>query len=463
MNRARLHVTNPSTGETIRELPTDDREAALGKLDAAWACFHDRSQALALHERIEILERLHALMTSEEQALAELIALEGGKPLQDALVEASRATAGVRIAINVISEDLGTVIPLGHRAASAGRSNFTRKFSRGVVLAFSAFNHPLNLIVHQIVPAFATGSPCVVKPAPDTPLSCLRLVELMHAAGVPRDYVQASVSEDLEVAAAMVASDRIAFFSFIGSARVGWMLRGQLHPGVRCALEHGGVAPAIVTPSADLDLAVPSITKGGYYHAGQVCVSTQRVYAHGSVFEALVERLSARVGALKVGDASDAATEVGPLIRAAEVDRIESWVEEAVQAGAKAVVGGTRSGGNFFKPTLMTGVPADAKLSTEEVFGPVVCVYAYDELDAALAAANVHPHAFQAAIYTRELDDMLRAFEVFDASAVMVNDHSAFRDDVMPFAGLNASGLGIGGIPYTIEDMQFEKMLVIKH
>lgn len=150
MNRARLHVMNPSTGETIRELPMDDREMALGKLDAAWACFQDRSQALALHERIEILERLHALMASEEQALAELIALEGGKPLQDALVEASRATAGVRIAINVISEDLGTVIPLGHRAASAGRSNFTRKFSRGVVLAFSAFNHPLNLIVHQI-------------------------------------------------------------------------------------------------------------------------------------------------------------------------------------------------------------------------------------------------------------------------------------------------------------------------
>ena len=463
MDTARLPVMNPSTGEMIREIPVDDRATALGKLDAAWACFHDRSRSLALHERIEILERLYSLMAREEQSLAELIALEGGKPLQDALVEASRAKAGVRIAINVISEDLGNVIPLGHQAASAGRTNMTRKFSRGVVLAFSAFNHPLNLIVHQIVPAFATGSPCVVKPASDTPLSCLRLVELMHEAGVPEDYVQASVVGDLEIASEMVASDRIAFFSFIGSARVGWMLRGQLHAGVRCALEHGGVAPAIVAPSADLSITVPSITKGGYYHAGQVCVSTQRVYAHRSVLDELVAALKASVSALTVGDASDASTEVGPLIRSAEVDRVESWVQEAIEAGAKVVTGGERKEGNYFEPTLMVDVPADAKLSTMEVFGPVVCVYPYDNLDEALNAANLHPHAFQAAIYTRELDDMHKAFEAFDASAVMVNDHTAFRDDAMPFAGLSASGLGVGGIPYTIEDMQFEKMLVIKH
>jgi acyl-CoA reductase-like NAD-dependent aldehyde dehydrogenase len=457
-----LAVSNPSTGTVIREIPVDSREEALAKLEKASQCFSDRKRLLALHERISILEHLFQLVGSEEPALAALIAEEGGKPLADARVEASRAKAGIRIAINVISAELGNVIPLGHQAASAGRTNLTRKFPRGVVLAFSAFNHPLNLIVHQVIPAFAAGCPCVVKPASDTPLSCLRLVELMHQAGVPEDYVQASVVTDLEVAGEMVASERIAFFSFIGSSRVGWMLRSQLHAGVRCALEHGGVAPAIVTPSAGMDIAVPSITKGGFYHAGQVCVSTQRVYVHSSVYDNFVESLSDAVSALIVGDARDANTEVGPLIRPGEVDRVQSWVNEAVSDGARANIGGARQEGNFFSPTVMTNVPVDARLSTQEVFGPVVCVYPYNDLEDALNKANLHPYAFQAAIYTAELDDMYLAYEALDASAVMVNDHTAFRDDAMPFAGLSASGLGVGGIPYTIEEMQFEKMLVLK-
>lgn len=463
MTGEQLTVTNPSTGEPIKTIACDSLDTAMAKISRAQDRFKQRERALLLHERIEILERLYTLMQAEQESLAKLIAEEGGKPLADARVESSRAVAGVRIAINVISEEFGNVIPLGHQAASAGRTNTTRLFPRGVVLAFSAFNHPLNLIVHQVVPAFAAGCPCVVKPAADTPLSCLRLVELMHEAGVPDDYISASIVQNLDVASAMVQSNQIAFFSFIGSARVGWMLRSQLHPGVRCALEHGGVAPAIVTPSANLDSAVASIAKGGYYHAGQVCVSTQRVYAHSSVYGEVIERLTQAVSALTVGDASNADTEVGPLIRPAEVDRVERWVNEAIAAGAKAMVGGERVDAHFFAPTLMTDVPADAALSTQEVFGPVVCVYPFDDLETVLDTANLDPHAFQAAIYTESISDMNLAFEAFHASAVMVNDHTAFRDDAMPFAGLAASGLGVGGIPYTIEDMQFEKMLVIKH
>jgi acyl-CoA reductase-like NAD-dependent aldehyde dehydrogenase len=284
----------------------------------------------------------------------------------------------------------------------------------------------------------------------------------MHEAGVPEDYVQASIVTDLDVAGDMVASDRIAFFSFIGSSRVGWTLRRRLHAGVRCALEHGGVAPAIVMPSANLELAVPSITKGGYYHAGQVCVSTQRVFVHSTVYDRLVDALTDSVGSLAVGDARKEATEVGPLIRDTEADRVETWVNEALAVGATTCVGGKRLGGNFYAPTLMINVPSAARLSSEEVFGPVVCVYPFDDLETALDIANLRPHAFQAAIYTAQLDDMHRAFETLDASAVMVNDHTAFRDDAMPFAGLNASGLGVGGIPFTIDDMQFEKMLVMK-
>lgn len=462
MNEARLLVINPSDGEIIKEVASDSHDKALDRLEVARRRFRNHKSHLALHERIDILERLYQLMDREESALAALIAEEGGKPLVDARIEASRAKAGVRIAINVISQESGTAIALGRQIASAGRRCFTQKFPRGVVLAFSAFNHPLNLVVHQIVPAFAAGCPCVVKPAADTPLSCLRLVELMYEAGVPGDYTQVSIVSDLDVAAEMAASDRIAFFSFIGSARIGWMLRRRLQPGVRCALEHGGVSPAIVMPSANLELTVPSIVKGGFYHAGQVCVSTQRVFAHNAIHDELVHKLTGTVASLTLGDAMSPATDVGPLIRNAEADRIDTWVREATEAGATVCVGGERLAGNFFEPTLMLNVPPDVRLSTQEAFGPVVCIYPFEDIDTALETANLHPFAFHAAVYTAQLEDMHRAFETLYASAVMINDHTAFRDDAMPFAGLNASGLGVGGIPHTIEEMQFEKLLVMK-
>jgi acyl-CoA reductase-like NAD-dependent aldehyde dehydrogenase len=457
-----LAVTNPSTGDEIAILKTDDDEAARLKLTRAWQRFRNRGTLLPLHQRIEILERLVRIMERDREDYAQTIAMEGGKPLRDATVEADRAIAGVRIAIHVVSKDRGNVIPLGHQASSAGRLAFTQAFPRGVVLAFSAFNHPLNLIVHQVVPAFAAGCPCVVKPAADTPLSCIKLVEAMHEAGVPEDYIQYSITADLDIAGNMVSSDKIAFFSFIGSARVGWMLRSRLHPGVRCALEHGGVAPCIVAGSARLELAVPAITRGGFYHAGQVCVSTQRVYVQESLHDLLVEALSEAAGQLIVGDAGDPATEVGPLIRPAEVDRVEEWVEESISLGGTLAAGGRRLEGNFYQPTLVLNAPRESRLGSQEVFGPVVCVYAYKQLDDALELANLHPHAFQAAVFTQNIDTVHAAYNAFDASAVMVNDHTAFRDDAMPFAGLSASGLGVGGIPYTIGEMQFEKMLVMK-
>jgi acyl-CoA reductase-like NAD-dependent aldehyde dehydrogenase len=458
-----LPVFNPSTGEKIASLPMDTAASAQKKLQLAHRRFGQRSGHLPLHERISLLQRLTQLMQRDEKDLALCIAMEGGKPLVDARVEVARAIAGVRVAIAQVSEKHGHVIPLGSEPAAAGRQSFTQKFPRGVVLAFSAFNHPLNLIVHQVIPAFATGCPCVVKPAADTPLSCLRLVALLHESGVPEDYVSSVITDDLDIAGTLVNSDKIALFSFIGSAKVGWMLRGQLQPGVRCALEHGGVAPAIVSASADLQITVPSITKGGFYHAGQVCVSTQRVYVHRSLHDELVKQLCEAVGRLVVGDASDAGTEVGPLIRPTEVDRVEQWVQEAIDLGAEIAIGGQRLQGNFFQPTVLLSPPADARVSNQEIFGPVVCVYPYEELEEALVAANLHPYAFQAAVYTRDIETMNAAYEALHASAVMINDHTAFRDDAMPFAGLSASGLGVGGIPYTIEEMQFEKMMVVKN
>ena len=460
-NNQVLNVINPSTGVTVTDLPVDNADSAVHKLSQARALFADKSRHLSLDERIAILEKLAMLIEREHESFEMTIAQEGGKPLCDAHVEVSRAVAGIRTTIATVSEHRGQVIPLGYQQSSSGRIAFTQVSPRGVVLAFSAFNHPLNLIIHQIIPAFATGCPCVVKPTRDTPMSCIKLVEAMYQVGVPQDYIRYVITEDLNIADALVRSKEIAFFSFIGSAKVGWMLRSRLQPGVRCALEHGGIAPCIVSASADIKKAIPAITKGAYYHAGQVCVSTQRVYVEESIYEHFVEQLTIAVNALVLGPATEEATDVGPLIRPQEALRVHEWVEEAKQMGATVAVGGVAPQGNFYQPTLLLSPHVESKVSCEEIFGPVLCVYPVRDLDHALGLANIEPHAFQASIFTEQLDEVYRAYAAFDASAIMVNDHTAFRDDAMPFAGLNASGLGVGGIPYTIEEMQFEKMLVL--
>jgi acyl-CoA reductase-like NAD-dependent aldehyde dehydrogenase len=356
----------------------------------------------------------------------------------------------------------GTEIPMDLNAASAGRLAFTRHEPIGPVVAFSAFNHPLNLIVHQAAAAVAAGCPVVVKPADDTPLSCLRFVELLREAGLPPAWCQMLLADTLADAERLVTDPRVAFFSFIGSAKVGWMLRSKLAPGARCALEHGGAAPLFVAPDADLDLAVPAVAKGGFYHAGQVCVSVQRVYAHRSVAREFAERLAAAADAQTIGDPTLPGTEVGPLIRPAEVERVRDWVEEAVTAGAERLAGGAPLSASCYPCTVLFDPPADAKVSTLEIFGPVVCVYPYDALDEAIARANALPFAFQAAVFTRDLDTALRVYARVAASAVMINDHTAFRVDGMPFAGLRQSGLGVGGIGHSIADMQVEKMMVVK-
>ena len=345
---------------------------------------------------------------------------------------------------------------------SAGRVAFTQKEPIGLVAAVSAFNHPLNLIVHQVAPAVASGCPVIVKPAPDTALSCAAFVDMLHEAGLPKSRGQILVTEALDVAEALVTDSRLAFFSFIGSANVGWMLKNKLAPGVRCALEHGGAAPAIVCDDADLDKAIPALVKGGFYHAGQVCVSVQRIFVANDLLDDFVERLTALVGTLKVGDPTLADTDVGPLIRTNEVTRVSEWVELAKQDGAVCAIGGHAISERLYAPTILVNPPADALVSTKEIFGPVVCVYGYLEVEEALSIANSLPVAFQAAVFTESIDVGLAMASKLDASAVMINDHTAFRDDVMPFAGLRQSGLGVGGIPHTIEDMQIDKMTVIK-
>ncbi len=457
-----LTVRSPYDGRILAEAATGSSIHVDDALTTAHAQFRNRNAWLPIPERIAILERTAELMRSQADELALLAAGEGGKPLSDSIVEVTRAIDGVHLCIETLRGRPGNVIPVATTRATAGRVAFTQKEPIGVVVAVSAFNHPLNLIVHQAAPAVASGCPVVVKPAADTPLSCLRFVQLLREAGLPNAWCQVLLTDDRTIAEALVTDPRVAFFSFIGSARVGWMLRSKLAPGTRCALEHGGAAPVILSDNFDFELAVSPVLKGGFYHAGQVCVSVQRVFAPRAVAKKFAEALASAASKLVVGDPTKETTEVGPLIRAAEVTRVADWVDEAVAAGAILLSGGKTVSESCYAPTVLLDPPADARVSTLEIFGPVVCVYSYDDVEAAIQQANALPTAFQAAVFSNDIDSAMQLFRQLDASAIMINDHTAFRDDVMPFAGLRESGLGVGGIPYTMHDMQIEKLMVIK-
>lgn len=457
-----LSVTSPFDGRELDSVPTCGPQHVEDALSVAYKLFRDRKSWMSVPERIEILNKTAEIMSTQVEDLTLLAASEGGKPYQDSKVEVIRAIDGVHLCVENLRAHAGSVIPLGTTKATMGRTAFTQKEPIGVVVAVSAFNHPLNLIVHQVGPAVATGCPVIVKPAADTPLSCLRFVQILREAGLPDACCQVLVASDRETAEKLVTDSRVGFFSFIGSAKIGWMLRSKLAPGARCALEHGGVAPVILAEPFDNDAALISIAKGGFYHAGQVCVSVQRVFVPTGKADEFAQALANIAEKLVVGAPEDAATEVGPLIRHAEVDRVAEWVADAVASGAKLLCGGKKISDSCYAPTVLLNPPTDATVSTAEIFGPVVCVYGYDEIDDAVAQANSLPVAFQAAVFCDDITIANRLYCDLDASAIMINDHSAFRDDVMPFAGLRESGLGVGGIPYTMEDMQIDKMMVVR-
>lgn len=461
-NGEKITVLAPWDLQPIAEIPVAAEEDVERALAAAYAIFRDRDRWLPIPKRIQILEKTAELMEQHAESLALEAALEGGKPLIDSRVEVTRAIDGVKNCIEVLRTESGREIPMGLNAASQNRVAFTRKEPIGVVVSVSAFNHPLNLIVHQVAPAVASGCPVIVKPAEDTPLSCFRFVQILHEAGLPAEYCQSFIVNDHSLAEKLVTDQRVGFFSFIGSAKVGWMLRSKLAPGTRCALEHGGAAPVIIEESADLDDTLPLIAKGGFYHAGQVCVSVQRVYVPKSMARDVATRLAALASQMKIGDPTLDTTEVGPLIRPREIDRISSWVDAAIEQGAEKICGGTRLSESTYECTVLLDPSDDAEVSQKEIFGPVVCVYSYDDIDEAIARANSLPFSFQASVLTQNLDVGLRCSRRLDAATVMLNDHTAFRVDWMPFAGLQQSGLGIGGIPYTFEDMQIEKQYVIR-
>ena len=456
-----LKIYSPFDNSLLKELPLNNATEVENALAIATQLNKQQPLGLPAYQRIEILEKLADLIAKNQEELIKIATQEGGKPYQDSKVEIIRAINGVKLAAQTISQLHGEQIPMGLTPASENRIAFTTKEPIGVVVAISAFNHPFNLIVHQVATAVAAGCPVIVKPALTTPLSCIKFIELLKEAGLPQNWAQVLICEHV-LAEKLATDSRVAYLTFIGSAKVGWHLRSKIAPGTRIALEHGGVAPVIVEEDADFSELIPAIIKGGFYHAGQVCVSVQRVFVHEKILAEVAEKLVVEAKKLITGNPLDEKTQVGPLILLKELDRIEYWVNEAISEGAKLLCGGKRISTTCFEPTILLNPAKNSKVSTQEIFGPVICIYSYKNTEEAIAQANSLPYAFQAAVFTKDIDTAFSISKQLNAAAVMINDHTAFRVDWMPFGGRSVSGIGVGGIPYTINEMLQDKLVVIK-
>jgi acyl-CoA reductase-like NAD-dependent aldehyde dehydrogenase len=354
----------------------------------------------------------------------------------------------------------GDVVPMDASPAGVGKLAFTIREPIGVVAAISPFNFPLNLVAHKVAPALAAGCAVVLKPASQTPLSALFLAALELEAGLPDGWLNVVCGSASEIGDVLVADERVRLITFTGSSSVGWGLRERA-PRKRVNLELGNATPVIVAADADLDDAAARLAANAFSFAGQSCISVQRIYVERPALDEFLERFLPRVGALKVGDPADEATDVGPVISTSERERVLAWIEEARERGAEILAGG-RLDGDLVAPTVVAHAPDDAKISCEEVFGPVCGIWAYDTLDEAIALANGTRYGLQAGIFTRDVKAALRAAEALRFGGVTVNEAPTFRADQMPYGGVKDSGNTREGPAYAVREMTEERLVVLQ-
>jgi acyl-CoA reductase-like NAD-dependent aldehyde dehydrogenase len=454
-----FEVKSPFDDGVVAEIavPTaDDVEEAAA---AAHETFKE-SRHLPVHARSDALDHISKRLSETVDENAELIAREGGKPLKWAKVEATRGIATFRWASEVLRHGEDEVMRLDTEASLGSRIGLLRRFPIGPVLGITPFNFPLNLVAHKVAPALAVGAPIVVKPASATPIGSLRLAEFFHETELPAAMYQV-LPVSSKVADGMARDDRYRKISFTGSSEIGWYLKG-LDPKKRVTLELGGNAGVIVHADADLDLAAKRIAFGGYYQAGQSCISVQRVLVQSEVYDDFAARLVKEVENLKVGDPMDPTVDVGPVIQRSEVDRIQGWVDEAVSQGAEVLTGGTGDG-PFYRPTLISDVKPDMKVCREEIFGPVVTISPYQTFEEALRVVNDSRFGLQAGIFTNDINRAFEAHRTLEVGGVIINDQSAFRADQMPYGGSKDSGFGREGLRFAMEEMTEPRIMVLSH
>jgi acyl-CoA reductase-like NAD-dependent aldehyde dehydrogenase len=415
---------------------------------------------LPTYKRVDILTRLHAILTERFESMVEIMTLETGKARKVSRAEAARALQTIQTAAEEAKRLGGEIIDLDWTPAGENHRGFVRRVPVGIVLGITPFNYPLNLLLHKLAPAIAAGCSAIIKPPEIAPLSSLLLGEWLLEAGMPPEAISILPCPG-RTAERLVTDERIALLSFTGSAPVGWMLKEKAGRK-KVVLELGGSAPAIVHEDADLALAVSKTASGGFANAGQNCISVQRILIHRAVYEDFCDRYLTAVAALKVGDPRDESVDVGPMINVRAAERAEAWVEEALAGGAHRLIGGRREGALFY-PTVLSEVTPTMKVCAEEVFAPVVTLSPYDTWEDALRIANDSPFGLQAGVFTRDLGRALSAWENLEMGGVLINDVSTFRVDHMPYGGVKASGLGREGVRYAIQEMTELRLMVINH
>src|SRR3954453_7304002 len=421
-----LDVRSPFSGEVVGRGAKAGARETCQALDAAEAAMREPIPA---HKRAEILVKVAGALGRRHEEVARVISDEAGKPMKAARVEAMRAMSTYTFAAVEARKLAGEMVPMDAAQAGTGKLAFTLRQPIGIVGAISPFNFPLNLVAHKLAPALAAGCAVVLKPASQTPLSALFLAELAEAAGLPAGWLNVVVGSASEIGDVLLQDERVAVITFTGSGAVGWELQERA-PKKRVSLELGNATPVIVAADADLDTAAEKIAANAFSFAGQSCISIQRVYAERSVDDGLVERLIPRVEALRVGDPADEETDVGPVIDDDARERILEWIADS---GGEVLIGGEAADDDgLIRPTVIANPPPDAKVSCEEVFGPVCTVTAVDSLDEAVELANATRYGLQAGVFTTRLDTALRVAPALEFGGVTVNEAPTFRSDQMP-------------------------------
>ncbi len=455
----RIPVQNPYDGSVVDTVPRADQHDVERALESAVRGARAMTK-LSGYERYQILRRAADLLAARQEDLGRTISLEEGKILAEGRLEANRAVETILGSAEEAKRIHGETVPVDGAPGGAGRLAFTLRVPCGVVVAISPFNFPLNLVCHKVGPAIAGGNAVIVKPATDTPLSALKLTEILLEAGLPPEAIQCLTGPGGEIGDHLAADPRVRKITFTGSRDVGERICRTA--GLKkVTMELGSNSPVIVMPDADLDKVAAAVAATGYANAGQVCISTQRVLAAGKVYADFLSALKPRVEAISAGNQLDETVKMGPMVRERDAVRVEEWVREAVSAGARLVTGGGRRG-TVHAPTIVADVKPNMRISAEELFGPAVAVTPFDDIDQAIALANDTNYGLSAAIFTENLEHAMKFAREVQSGNLHVNWGPQWRADLMPYGGLKESGFGKEGPRYAVEEMT-ELKLVVMH
>jgi acyl-CoA reductase-like NAD-dependent aldehyde dehydrogenase len=453
-------VANPYDGFVVGRVAQGDTALVDRCAIAARAAFE--SGGFPQHERAALLDRAAALVGERLDDLARTIAAEAGKPLKTAEAEAGRCVDTLTFSAVEARKLSAATVPMEASAPGAGKLGVMLRVSYGVVGAISPFNFPLNLVAHKLGPAIAAGNAVVLKPAGQTPISALKLAAILVEAGLPQGWLSVVPGPGSEVGNAIVEHDLTGALSFTGSAKVGWEIRSRV-PHKKVNLELGSNAPLIVHSDGDWEAAADKAKIHAFSHAGQSCISIQRILVQEDVADAFVERLVANVAALTVGDPLDPGTDVGPLISSGDRDRVKGWIDEAVADGAELLCGGELvDQGRCLAPTLLANPPREAKVWREEIFGPVATIDRYAEFGEALRLANDSKFGLQAGVFTRDMGRGLEAARTLEFGGVLINEVPTFRADQMPYGGVKDSGNTREGPAYAVLELTEERFVTLQ-